>query len=96
MGAVVLTIALWAAHFTLAYGFTAYACARAMPGAIPWVVGAASAAALLALAALAVPAAIRAARAPALADVLTSGLGGLAAIAVVWEASSLLGVQACA
>jgi hypothetical protein len=96
MGAVILTVALWAAHFTLAYGFTAFACARAMPGAIPWVVGAASAAALLALAALAVPAAIRAARIPALGDVLASGLGGLAAIAVVWEASSLLGVRACA
>jgi hypothetical protein len=95
MGPVIL-IAIWAAHFTLAYGFTAFACARAMPGVIPWVVGAASAVALVALAALAVPAAIRAARNPALGDVLTSGLGGLAAIAVVWEASSLLGVRACA
>jgi hypothetical protein len=95
MGAVVLTIALWAVHFTLAYGFTALACARAMAASIPWVVGAASVAALLALGALAVPAAIRAAREALLADVLTSGLGGLAAIAVLWEASSLLGAQAC-
>ena len=95
MGAAILTIALWAAHFTVTYGFTAFACARSMSAAIPWVVGAASAAALLALAALVVPAGIRAARAPELADVLALGLGGLAALAVIWEASSLLWVRAC-
>jgi hypothetical protein len=95
MGAVILTIVLWAAHFTLAYGFTALACARSMSAAVPWVVGGASLAALLALAAIAVPAGVRAARAPQLADVTALGLGGLAAIAVVWEASALLWVPAC-
>jgi len=95
MGAVILTIALWAAHFTLAYGFTALACARSMSAAVPWVVGAASAAALLALGAVAVPAAFRSVRTSQLPDILASGLGGLAAIAVVWEASSLLWVPAC-
>jgi hypothetical protein len=96
MGAVILTIALWAAHFTLAYGFTAFACARHMGAAIPWVVGAASVVAVLALGAVAVPAAFRSVRTSQLLDVLASGLGGLAAIAVIWEASSLLWVSACA
>jgi hypothetical protein len=95
-----IPVILWAAHFTLIYGFTALACARHMSAAVPWVVGVASAAALLALAAVAIPAATRvvraAVRAAPLADFLTVGLGGLAAIAVVWEASSLVWVPACA
>jgi hypothetical protein len=95
MGAAILTIALWAAHFTLIYGFTALACARHMPAAVPWVVGTVSVAALLALVALAVAAGFRAARTSELTDVLAIGLGGLAAIAVVWEASSVLWVPAC-
>jgi len=95
MGAVILTIALWAAHFTAIYGFTALACARDMASAVPWVVGAVSAAAMLALAAVAVPAGLRAARTSGFSDVLAFGLGGLAMIAVVWEASSLFSVRAC-
>jgi hypothetical protein len=95
MGAVALTIVLWAAHFTVIYGFTALACARQMSTAVPWVVGAVSAAALLALAAVAVPAGIRAARRAFLPDSLAFGLGGLAMIAVVWEASALIWVPAC-
>jgi hypothetical protein len=96
MGAAILTIALWAAHFALIYGFTAFACARHMSGAVPWVVAAASAAALLALVVVAVPAGLRALRTSQLVDFLACGLGALAAIAVFWEASSLLGVPACA
>jgi hypothetical protein len=96
MGAVIQTIALWAAHFTAIYGFTALACARHMAAAVPWVVGAVSAAALLALVALAVPAGVRAARGSRLPDFLALGLCGLAGIAVVWEASALLWVPACA
>lgn len=95
MGAAILTIALWAAHFTVIYGFTALACARQMTGAVPWVVGLASMLALAGLIALAVPAGMRAARALSLADSLTLGLGGLAATAIVWEASSLFWVPAC-
>jgi hypothetical protein len=93
MGAAVLSIALWAAHFAVAYGFTALACARQMPAAIPWVVGIATIAALAATAAIAVPAAMRAARFP---DFVGAGLGALAAFAIAWEASSLLWVPACA
>lgn len=96
MGAVVLAIALWAAHFTVIYGFTALACARHMAAAVPWVVGAASVATALALIAIAVPAGIRAARMSRLPDFLALGLGALALLAVTWEASSLLWVRTCA
>jgi hypothetical protein len=96
MGAVILTIALWAAHFTAIYGFTALACARHMAATVPWVVGAASIAAVVALAAIAVPAGIRAVRKSALEDFLALGLGALATLAVLWEASALLWVPACA
>jgi hypothetical protein len=96
MGRIVLPVVLWAAHFTIAYGFTAFACARHLGAAVPWVVGVASVAALLALAAVAVPAGVRAAHTSQLHDFLALGLGGLAAIAVAWEASSLIWVPACA
>jgi hypothetical protein len=89
-------VILWAVHFTVIYGYSALACARDMTSAIPWVVGLASAAALMALGAVAVPAGLRAARTSQFTEFLTFGLGGLAAIAVIWEASSLLGVPACA
>ena len=82
-------------HFTIMYGFTALACARGMSALIPWVVGPASVAALLALAAVAVPAGVRAARTSQLPEFMTVAFGGLAAIAIVWEASSLLWVPRC-
>jgi hypothetical protein len=95
MGAVALTIAFWAAHFAVTYGFTAFACARQISAVVPWVVGSASAAALLALAAIAVRAGIRVSRTALLADHLALGLSGLAMLAVLWEASSLIWVPAC-
>jgi hypothetical protein len=95
MGAASLPVLIWSAHFTLIYGFTALACARQLTAAIPWVVGAASVAAIAALLALCVPAGIRVLRASQLADCLALGLGGLATLAVVWEASALFWVPAC-
>jgi hypothetical protein len=35
-------VLVWAAHFTVVYGFTALACARGFGGAAPWVVGVAT------------------------------------------------------
>lgn len=91
-----LPVVLWAVHFAAAYGFTALACARGIATAIPWVVGAASAAALAALAIVVLPAARRVARGGEFADTLGLGLGVLAAIAVVWEASAVVWVPGCA
>jgi hypothetical protein len=90
-----MPVLLWAAHFAVIYGFTALACARHMPAAVPWLIGIATAAVLAMLAAVTVPAAMRAVRAARLVDYLAFGLGGLAAIAVTWEASSLIGIPAC-
>jgi hypothetical protein len=95
MGAASLPVLIWAAHFTLIYGFTALACARDMTASIPWVVGAASVAAIAALLALCIPAGIRSLRASRLADGVALGLGGLATLAVIWEASALFWVPAC-
>lgn len=91
-----MPVILWAAHFTIVYGFTALACARGMPAAVPWIVGLASVAALLALAAIALPAGVRAARTAQFMQFMTVGLGALAAVAIVWEASSVLWIPACA
>ena len=91
-----LPVLVWAAHFTILYGFTALACARQIAAAIPWVAGAASVAALAALALVAVPAGMRAARTSQFPEFMTVALGGLAAVAIVWEASSLFWVPACA
>jgi hypothetical protein len=96
MGRVAIAVALWAAHFGVAYGFTALACARQMTAAIPWVVAVASIAAVLATAAIAIPAGMRAARTSHFADFVAAGTGVLAAIAIVWEAWALLGLPACA
>lgn len=86
MGAALLTVAIWAGHFALIYGFTALACARSFAALVPWVVVPASIAAAAALAWLAIP---------RWRDTLTAGLAGLALIAIVWEASSLL-LPSCA
>jgi hypothetical protein len=90
MGAVILTISIWAAHFTLVYGFTALACARSFAFLVPWVVVPVSIAAVAGIAWIVFP------RKPALfTDALAFGLGALALIAIVWEASSVL-LPACA
>jgi hypothetical protein len=95
MRAATLTVLVWSAHFGVSYGFTALACARQLSSVVPWVIGAASVAALAALMALAVPAGVRAARRSELPDFLAVGLAGLAAIAVIWEASPVLWISAC-
>ena len=96
IGATSLPIAVWAAHFAIIYGFTTLACARDAPQALPWIVALPSAFALAALAIIAIPAGRRALRFAQLADFLAAGLGALAAVAVLWEASPLLFVQSCA
>jgi hypothetical protein len=95
MGAALLPVLVWAVHFALIYGFTALACARQATALVPWVVGIASVTAVAGLLLLAVPAGRRALRGFQLADSLAVGLGGLAAIAVVWETSALVWVPAC-
>lgn len=92
---VIAVVVVWAAHFGAIYGFTALLCERQVVALVPTAIIASTIIALVALAAIAVPAGLRAMRAPALPDVLTAGLGALAALAAVWEASSLIGVRGC-
>ena len=95
MIAIALVIIVWAAHFGVTYGGVALACARHAPALVPWVVGGAAGVALVALVAIAVPAAVRATREQALLDFIATGLGGLALVAVAWEASVLQSVREC-
>ena len=94
----IAVVIVWAAHFARDLRVHR-ARVRAADGS-GWfrgcVGGMRRAAALLALAAIAVPAGIRASRGlRVLPDRLALGLGGLALVAVVWEASSLIWVPAC-
>jgi hypothetical protein len=86
-------IVIWAAHFTAIYGFTALACARERPSAVPWIIGIATLAGI----------------ALVLADIawqwrdrhafdawLGIGLAGFALLAIVWEAVPALMVSSCA
>ena len=88
-------VVIWAVHFGVLYGFTGFACARRMEAALPWVIGGASVVALLVLFVLAGPAARRALRQPRFEDALAAGLGGLAGLAIIWEASAWLGARGC-
>jgi hypothetical protein len=94
-------VIIWAAHFTVIYGFTALACARAFASAawlglsvVQWAVGAATLLAALATVALIVPA-VRAAR-PGFENWLSASVSGLALIAIVWEGMPAVIVPACA
>lgn len=91
----IAVVIVWAAHFGTIYASTALLCERQAATLVPTAIVVSTIIALAALAALAVPAALRAIRVPVLPDVLAGGLGALAALAAVWEASSLIGVRGC-
>ena len=95
VAAAIAPVVVWAAHFTFIYGFTGIACARRLEAALPWVIGVSSFIALGVLVLVAAPSIRRVVRAPRFPDYLAAGLGGLAAIAIVWEASALLGTRSC-
>jgi hypothetical protein len=96
MARVLSPVLIWALHFAAIYGLAALACARQMIVLVPWVVGVTSVIALAALLAITIPAWLRVLRTSLLADSLAAGLGALAVVAVVWEASALFWVPACA
>ncbi|MDQ3025893.1 MAG: hypothetical protein M3R58_05250 [Pseudomonadota bacterium] len=83
---------VWAAHFTVLYGFTALACTRGFSGAIPWVTGAAT------LTALGAASVIVATSFPARAHFtawMTAAIAGLASVAIVFEGLAIVMVPAC-
>lgn len=86
-------IAVWAAHFTALYGFTAFACARGLAGAVPWVGGGATLAALAAMAFIIVRAAPRRAEFTAW---MTLGIAALSLVGVIYQAVPFFIVPICA
>jgi hypothetical protein len=82
---------LWLAHFGALYGFNAIACARGLPGAVPWVVAAAT---LI----LAIPAGflVLRKRKDEFVEWLTAALAALSLLAILWQALPALMVSPCA
>jgi hypothetical protein len=99
---------IWAAHFLLIYVFTALACARRFAdlswlgiGVVPWVIGAATLAATAATLVV-IGLAVRDTRSStsrnntsSFVPWMTAALGGLALMAILWEALPVLLVPAC-
>ena len=85
-------VLVWAAHFAALYGFTAFACARGSPEALPWLTGAATLAALAALAAIAFI--HRGGR--GFHAWMTLAVAGLSLVAVVFQTVPLFIVRPCA
>jgi hypothetical protein len=99
---------IWAAHFLVIYVFTALACARRFSeaswlgiGVVPWVIGAATLAAATTTLVV-IWLAMRDARLStsrnnmsSFVPWMTAALGGLALVAILWEALPVLVVPTC-
>ena len=85
-------ILVWGAHFAVLYGFTALACARGFPGAIPWVAGAAT---VVALGAAAFVLAISIPHRARFVPWLSGAIAAVAAVAIAFEGLALAMVPAC-
>ncbi|KON81421.1 hypothetical protein PA01_07210 [Azoarcus sp. PA01] len=85
-------VIVWALHFSVIYGLTALACARAAAQAVPWVIGAAT----LVASGVCVAIIVRElGRGPGFESWLAAGLAVLALLAVLWEALPVLMVAPC-
>jgi membrane associated rhomboid family serine protease len=85
-------IVVWAAHFTLLYGFAALACARGFAQALPWVAGAAGALAAALAAAIVV---VNLRRDDRFEAWLGASVAALALLAIVWETLPVFMLGAC-
>ncbi|MGE5525625.1 MAG: hypothetical protein ACM3SS_18065 [Rhodospirillaceae bacterium] len=88
---VATSIAIWALHFTVVYGYTALACARGYEAAITAVVNAATVLAVCAAALVLWRSMLTAER-----DWLGAGVAGLALFAIVLEGLPVWIVSPCA
>jgi hypothetical protein len=85
-------VLVWAAHFTVLYGATAFACARGDPRVVPWIV------ALSTLVGVAVTVAIIVRSYPRREDFahwMAAAVAAMATIAMLWEAMAGLMVRTC-
>jgi hypothetical protein len=85
-------VLVWALHFTALYGFTALACARGFPRAVPGFVAGATLVAG-ALAAVLVLKGYRGRR--EFIEWMTASVAGLALVAIVYESITVLLVPLC-
>ena len=97
-------VIVWAVHFAVIYGFAGYACARGLPGPVPWVVGIATLVAAAACVAIAAGALFpdeglgmpwRRAGERRFPAWMSASLALFALVAVVWEALPILWVAPC-
>jgi hypothetical protein len=85
-------VIVWALHFGVIYGFTALACARGFPHAVPWVILAAT----LTAGALAVALVVKGYRGrPEFIDWMTASVAGLALVAIAYESIAAFLVPLC-
>ncbi len=85
-------VVVWALHFGAIYGSTAFACARRLDAQVPWAIGMATlvgGAAALALMAKGLR------RRASFAGWMTTMVASAALLAMLWEASAVLGVPPC-
>ena len=94
-------VIVWAAHFAVIYGFTGLACARRFhdtgavwTGAVPWVIGIATAVAATLMALLIVPA-LRAREANDFVQWMGAAIAGLALIGILYEAVPVFMLPVC-
>lgn len=85
-------IVVWALHFAAIYGFTALACARGMPAAVPWVIGGATAVAGVACVVIFASAL---GRREELESWVSMGVAAMALVAIVWETLPVLVIAPC-
>lgn len=97
---------IWAGHFAVIYPFTALACARGFAalhwfgvGVVTWVIGIATVIAVVAVAMIIARSLGSMPTHPAnttrFAHWMTAAIGGLALLAIVWEALPVLVVPTC-
>ena len=84
---------VWVAHFAAIYGITALACARGLPGLVPWAIGIAT---IIAVVLVFVLIWVAFKDIGAFANWLSAAVAGLALLAIVWQAVPVLLVPACA
>jgi hypothetical protein len=83
---------IWAAHFSVIYGFTGLACARGLAGAVPWVIALATLAAVAACLLMAVQ---EIGQRQGFVSWMTAGSAGVALLAILWQALPVLLVPPC-
>jgi hypothetical protein len=84
---------VWAAHFTILYGITALACARAAAGVAPWGIALATAVGVAVASAIALRAYPRR---DEFVHWITAAVAAIAVVAMLWEGVAGLVSRSCA